>query len=62
VIGGSNKLLSAAETAELLGVHRETLYREWEKWGLRGIRVGRSIKFRERDIESWLARQGNTAS
>lgn len=54
MIGGSNKLISARETAEMLGVHHDTLYRNWEEWGLRGIRVGRNLKFRVRDVESWL--------
>ena len=55
--GGSNKMLSAAETAERLGVHRETLYRERDNWGLRSVRIGRNLKFRERDIEEWLSSQ-----
>jgi excisionase family DNA binding protein len=57
MLGGSNKLISAAEAAERLNVHRETLYRERENWGLKSVRVGRNIKFRERDIEDWLHKQ-----
>jgi excisionase family DNA binding protein len=53
----SGKLISAMDAAERLGVHHDTLYRRWREWGLPGIYVGRSLKFRERDIESWLARQ-----
>ena len=52
--GGSNRLMSAEETADYLDINVETLYRQWRVWGLRGIRVGRGLKFRERDIESWI--------
>ena len=52
--GGSNKLISSEELAEDLGVNVETVYRQWKSWGLKGYRVGRQLRFRERDIESWL--------
>ena len=54
-LGGSNRLLSAKETAARLGVAVDTLYRQREEWGLRAYRVGQALKFRERDIEAWLA-------
>jgi excisionase family DNA binding protein len=53
-IGGSNKLISLADTAELLGVPTSTLYKRWREFGLPAYRVGRAIKFRERDIDAWL--------
>lgn len=52
--GGSNQMLSVQQTAENLGLSSCTLYRQWRKWGLKGYRVGRQLKFREREIESWL--------
>lgn len=55
-IGGSNKLFSVEETAKYLGVHPDTLYRNWRKWNLTAIQVGRQIKFRGRDVEAWLER------
>jgi excisionase family DNA binding protein len=54
MIGGSNRLLSAEETAEALGISVDTLYRRWQIWGMRAYRVGRQLRFRERDIEGWL--------
>jgi excisionase family DNA binding protein len=54
VIGGSNQLFTLDETARFLGVHPKTLYKNWRKWGLKGIQVGRAIKFRDRDVEAWL--------
>jgi excisionase family DNA binding protein len=56
-IGGSNKLISLAGTAELLDVPTSTLYKNWRAWGLQAYRVGRSLKFRVRDVEAWLDRQ-----
>ncbi|MBB5077964.1 helix-turn-helix domain-containing protein [Nonomuraea endophytica] len=45
------------EVAALLGVPKSTVYSKWRAWGLKGIRVGRNVKFRERDVEAWLERQ-----
>jgi excisionase family DNA binding protein len=56
-IGGSNKLISLADTAERLDVPVSTLYKRWREWGLKAYRVGRALKFRERDIEAWLDQQ-----
>jgi excisionase family DNA binding protein len=50
----SNKLLSAKETAVFLDVPLSTLYERWRLWGLTAHRVGRGLKFRERDLEKWL--------
>ena len=47
-------MLSAAETAALIGVALSTLYKRWREWGLEPYRVGRLLKFRERHVESWL--------
>jgi excisionase family DNA binding protein len=52
--GGSNKLLSIPQTAEKLNQKERTVREYWRKWGLRGYRVGRTIQFRERDIEAWI--------
>jgi excisionase family DNA binding protein len=56
-IGGSNKLISLSDTAERLDVPTSTLYKNWRAWGLNAYRIGRALKFRERDIEAWLDRQ-----
>ena len=56
-IGGSNKLISLADTAARLDVPTSTLYKRWREWGLQAYRIGRALKFRERDIEAWLDRQ-----
>lgn len=54
--GGSNRLLTAQETADILGINVETLYRSWQRWGLKAYRIGRALKFRERHVESYIER------
>jgi excisionase family DNA binding protein len=53
-VGGSNRLLSVEELAAYLGVPKKTVYGCWRDWGLRGYRVGRYLRFRERHVEEWL--------
>jgi excisionase family DNA binding protein len=53
-LGGSNRLLSVDELAAWLGVPKKTVYGCWRAWGLRGYRVGRYLRFRERHVEEWL--------
>ena len=52
--GGSNQLVTPEDVAEALQVSVDTVYRRWRKWGLKGFRVGRLLRFRERDINAWL--------
>jgi len=53
-VGGSDRLLSIDELAAYLGVPKKTVYGCWRQWGLRGYRVGRYLRFRERHVEEWL--------
>ena len=59
--GGSNKLIGLEAAAAYLDVPKRTLYRKPHKWGLVGYRIGRAIKFRERDIESYLRAESGSA-
>jgi excisionase family DNA binding protein len=52
--GGSNRLLSAAEAAQYIGRKERTFREYWRTWGISGYRVGRSLRFRERELENWL--------
>jgi excisionase family DNA binding protein len=56
-MGGSNRLMSVDELAAYLGVPKKTVYGCWRQWGLRGYRVGRYLRFRERHVEEWLRNQ-----
>lgn len=42
------------ELAAYLGVPKKTVYSCWRHWRLRGYRVGRYLRFRERHVEEWL--------
>jgi excisionase family DNA binding protein len=48
-------LLSPHDLADYLGVPVKTIY-NWrtEKKGPRGVKVGRHLRFRSTDVESWL--------
>lgn len=54
--GGSNRLLTPEEVAEILGFSRKTVYRNWLSWGLQGRRLGRQIRFAERDVMAFIER------
>jgi excisionase family DNA binding protein len=54
MIGGSNKLVSTAELAAYLNVPLKTIQSNWKRWGLPGFRVGKHVRFRERDVHAWL--------
>lgn len=56
MIGGSNRLLTTREAAEYLSVPLKTLQTRWRDWELPALRVGRGLRFRERDLEGWLDR------
>jgi excisionase family DNA binding protein len=54
--GGSNRLLDLAKAAEYLDVPERRLRDNWRRWGIRAYKVGRELRFRERDIEAYLSR------
>ncbi|MFE3453665.1 helix-turn-helix domain-containing protein [Nonomuraea sp. NPDC059194] len=49
--------MSVQEVADYLGVPKSTVYSQWKPWGLKGYKVGRYLKFRQRNIEAWLESQ-----
>ncbi|MGW4053719.1 helix-turn-helix domain-containing protein [Streptomyces sp. NPDC004779] len=52
--GGSYRLLTAGEVAEWLKVSEVTVKNKYRTWGLRPQKVGRLLRFRERDIVAYL--------
>jgi excisionase family DNA binding protein len=48
------RLLSVAETAELLGISQSFLYKLAESESIPHIRLGRAIRFDIRRIDVWL--------
>ncbi|MFE3578169.1 MULTISPECIES: helix-turn-helix domain-containing protein [Streptomycetaceae] len=52
--GGSNSLLTPAEVADWLKVSEITVKNKYRTWGLPAQKVGRLLRFRERDIVTYL--------
>jgi excisionase family DNA binding protein len=50
-----NSLWSPQQVADYLGVPLATVSRwRYERTGPRGIRVGKHVRYRQRDVETWL--------
>jgi excisionase family DNA binding protein len=48
-------LLSPQQLADYLGVPLASVYRwRYEGTGPRGIKVGKHVRYRRRDVEAWL--------
>jgi excisionase family DNA binding protein len=60
--GGSNRLLSIPMAADYLAIPERRLRDNWRRWGIRAYRVGRELRFRERDLENWLERNSEVAA
>jgi excisionase family DNA binding protein len=52
--GGSNRLLTPEEVAEWLKVSDVTVRNKYRSWGLKPQKVGRLLRFRERDVIAYL--------
>jgi excisionase family DNA binding protein len=57
------KLLSAQGLADYVDVPLETVYRwNYVGSGPPAIKVGRHLRFRERDVEAWLDKKAKAAA
>lgn len=52
--GGSNRLLTPEEVAAWLRVSPTTVGNKYRFWGLKPQKVGRLLRFRERDVVAYL--------
>ncbi|GGU41790.1 hypothetical protein GCM10010211_01080 [Streptomyces albospinus] len=52
--GGSNRLLTVEEVAAWLRVSETTVRNKYRAWGIKPQKVGRLLRFRERDIANYL--------
>jgi excisionase family DNA binding protein len=51
----NERLLTARELADMLGVSTETVLRWWRRGELPGIKLpGGAVRFRQSDIDRWL--------
>ena len=55
-MGGSNRLLSAREVATILGVPERTVRERWREWNLPAYRIGKHLRWREREVHAWIDR------
>ncbi len=53
-VGGSTHLWRVAEAAQLLGISESNLRHTWKEKGPRPHRVGKLLKFMERELAQWL--------
>lgn len=58
-----NDLLSTADVAEIVGASESTL-RHWRHVGVgpTGFKIGRRVRYRRRDVDSWLELQYATTA
>ncbi|MGW3564450.1 helix-turn-helix domain-containing protein [Streptomyces sp. NPDC000941] len=52
--GGSNRLMTVEEVAAWLRVSETTVRNKYRAWGIKPQKVGRLLRFRERDIANYL--------
>jgi excisionase family DNA binding protein len=53
----TGRLLTAREVAEQLGLSTETILSWVRRGDLPAFRLGRAIRFREDDLDAWLAQR-----
>jgi len=56
-LGGSNRLLSSREVAAILAIPERTVRDKWKEWGLPAYRIGKHLRWKERDLYAWIERQ-----
>jgi excisionase family DNA binding protein len=56
------RLLTARELAELLGVSASTVLDWFEAGRLRGLKLGRVVRFRASVVEAWLEERRRDAT
>jgi excisionase family DNA binding protein len=56
-LGGSNRMLSARDVAAILAIPERTVRDKWREWGLPAYKIGKHLRWRERDVYAWIDRQ-----
>jgi len=57
----SERLLTAREVADRLGLSTETVLAWVRRGELPAFRLGRAVRFRESDLDEWLAKRATAA-
>ncbi len=55
-LGGSNRMLSAREVAAILSVPERTIREKWREWELPAYRIGKHLRWKEREVYAWIDR------
>jgi excisionase family DNA binding protein len=55
-LGGSNKMLSARDVAAILAVPERTVREKWREWQLPAYRIGKHLRWKEREVHAWIDR------
>jgi excisionase family DNA binding protein len=50
-------MLSARDLAERLAVPERTVCDKWREWRLPAYRIGKHLRWKERDVLAWIDRQ-----
>jgi len=48
------KLLTAADVADLLGIHRVTVYELARAGRIKRVEIGHTVRFRPRDVQAFI--------
>jgi predicted DNA-binding transcriptional regulator AlpA len=56
-LGGCNRMLSARDVAAISAIHEHTVRDKWREWGLPANKIGKHLRWRERDVHAWIDRQ-----
>jgi excisionase family DNA binding protein len=56
-LGGSNRMLSSRDVAAILSIPERTVRDKWREWELPAYRIGKHLRWRERDVYAWIERQ-----
>ena len=50
-------MLSARDVDEMLAIPERTVRDKWREWELPAYRIGKHLRWRERDVLAWIDRQ-----
>jgi excisionase family DNA binding protein len=56
-LGGSNRLLSSHDVAAILAIPERTVRDKWREWELPTYKIGKHLRWKERDVYAWIERQ-----
>jgi excisionase family DNA binding protein len=47
----------SADVAAILAIPERTVRDKWKEWGLPAYRIGKHLRWKERDVYAWIERQ-----